>query len=179
MKPSRWAGWATDASGVAVVEFALIAPFLMLVGFAGYTIDEYCLVSRKVSLAAQTVARLASKYDTIESADMQTILYASELVVAPYPASPLLVRVSEVMTDPTGALSTVVWSKGLNSTSYLTGSLYDLPPDLRVAGGSLIVSEITYAYTPQISYVIAGPFQATERFFDLPRNGGAVRYTGG
>lgn len=170
--------FSQDTHGVAILEFALIFPILLLLSFGGYATTEYILASRKAALACRTVADLASKYATISGSDMADILNASVLVIAPLPSAPLTVRLSEVSADSTGTLFTVVWSKGLKTGPYAVGSTYAVPADLHSPNAVFIVSEITYAFTPKINYGIAGPFTATARSLVPPRGVDTVRYTG-
>ena len=91
--------FSKDTHGVAILEFALILPILLLLSFGGYATTEYILASRKAALACRTVADLASKYASIGGSDMADILNASVLVIAPLPSAPLTVRLSEVSAE--------------------------------------------------------------------------------
>ncbi len=57
----------------------------------------------------------------MSSTDMQTVINASSQIMAPFDASPLQIRLSEITTDATGLLPKVTWSVGQNTTPYKQG----------------------------------------------------------
>jgi Flp pilus assembly protein TadG len=166
---SRLRDLAHCGDGAAAVEFAALLPFMLAVYLGGVEIGDGVAINRKVTITARDVADLASQYTAIYNADMTTILGAASTIIAPYPSSPLTVTVSEISTDNTGK-STVTWSQSSPTGSALTPTnSFTLPGTLAVNGTSLILGQVTYAYTPTLGYVITGTMNLSSQIFMSPR----------
>src|SRR6202048_226029 len=144
-----------DRRGVSAVEFATVLPF-MLIAYLG-SVEGGNGINAKVRVAqtTRTVADLATQYFTIKNADMTGILSASSAVMAPYSTSPLVITLSEVTTDASGN-ATVTWSDSLNGTARPVGQTVTLPTAIRTPSVSFIWAEVTYAYRPNLGYVMTG-----------------------
>jgi Flp pilus assembly protein TadG len=129
----------------------------------------------KSTLAARTVADLTSQYISIDAPTMTGILGAASRVVAPFPASKLVVIVSEVTTDAKGN-GTITWSAALNATPHPVGTAVKLPAQLQNPNVSMILGEVTFPYTPPISYAISGTFNIYQNAYFFPRKTSCVTY---
>jgi Flp pilus assembly protein TadG len=87
--------FADDREAVAAIEFALVLPFMLALYIGGVELGDGLAVQFKSTLAARTVADLASQYVSIDNATMSNILGAASSVVTPYSASGMVVAVSE------------------------------------------------------------------------------------
>ena len=125
-------------------------------------------IDRKVTLTTRTVADLASQVSSINNADMTNLLGASAAVIVPYDTSKLQVTVSRVDVDANGTAK-IVWSDTLGGTARAVGSSVTLPTALNVANTSLIWSEVAYAYTPTIGYVVTGTLNLSDQLYMRPR----------
>ena len=97
-------------------------------------------------------------------------------MLTPYSATPLTVTVSEVSTDNSGA-ATVTWSQSLNGTARAVGQSITLPTSLVGQKNiSLILGEVSYAYTPQLGYTITGTVNLTDSYYLFPRNANSITY---
>ena len=50
-----------DKSGVAIIEFAMVAPFLLLLLLAGFDMGRYALATQRVEAVANSVAQMLSQ----------------------------------------------------------------------------------------------------------------------
>ena len=75
-----------DGRGVSAVEFALIAPLLVTIYFAGIEVTTAVAVDRKMTLVAHTVADLVAQSSSITNSEMTDILNAAAAVSSPGPA---------------------------------------------------------------------------------------------
>jgi Flp pilus assembly protein TadG len=157
-----------DRRGVSAVEFAMLLPLMVTLYLGGVEISQGISADRKVTLTSRSVADLASRVTSINNADMSNILSAASAVMAPYTSSNLKVTVTCVDIDSTGK-ATVKWSDTVNGTARATGSTVTLPTALNVASTSLIWSEVEYAYTPTIGYVITGTLTLKDQIYMRPR----------
>ena len=182
----------TAADGVAATEFAVIVPFLLVLLVGGAELEEGMAIYVKVSATAHSVADMVTQNTSLSTASMQNILTGATSIIAPYPVnnSQLLVTVSEVSSDANGNL-TLQWSQsyhgsslGAGRTSLGANGLYaalTLPASLNGTVGntndvnnqndqvSFIVSEVGYAYTPNLGYTISGTVNLADRYWLFPR----------
>ena len=162
-----------DRRGMAAVEFSVILPFMLIGYLGGVEVGDAIAIDLRVSLTARTVGDLASQYITIDNSTMSNILSASTAVMAPYSASPIVVTVSEVTTNSSGQ-GTITWSDSLNGTPRPVGQSVTLPTQIQTPNVSFIWAEVTYAYTPNLGYVMTGTLSLSDQTFMYPRLANSV-----
>jgi Flp pilus assembly protein TadG len=160
--------FARNRDGVSAVEFALLLPVMLTLYLGGVELGDGLAIQFRSTLAARTVADLASQYISIDNSAMSAILGAASTVVAPYSAASMVVTISEVTTNSQGK-ATVVWSDSLNGTARTVGSSVTLPTKLQTANITLIFGEVTYPYTPTMGYVLTGTINIYESMYFYPR----------
>jgi Flp pilus assembly protein TadG len=171
----------TDARGVAATEFAIISPFLLLLYVGGVELGNGLAMNVKVSATAHSVADMVSQNTQVTSTQMDSILAASTAIMAPYAvkngsASLMTITVSGVSTDSTGK-ATVQWSKSTSSSGaravgqQMTLSSFTAPDPKTPnnANISLILSEVSYDYTPNLGYTISGTVKLADSYYLFPR----------
>jgi Flp pilus assembly protein TadG len=163
-----------DRHGVAAIEFAIVLPFMLLLYIGGVEFGDGFSIDVKVTDTAHIVADLASQSTSINNAGMLTILGASAKIIAPYSASNLIVTLSEVSTDSSGK-ATVTWSDSFQGTPRTVGYPMTLPSSLAgQANISLILGEVSYAYTPNLGYAISGTVNLSDSYYLFPRNSTSI-----
>ena len=162
-----------DRRGIALTEFAMTFPVLLLLFLGGYQLSDGIACKRKVGIANRTIADLGTRSKGVTAADVDAILAAATQVLAPYSSAQAQVRLTQVYTDTSGA-TMVVWRRGRNTTEREVGSSVALPGALRTNGTYLLLSEITYAYDPRVRFGIVGPRTLTDSLYMSPRNSDAV-----
>jgi Flp pilus assembly protein TadG len=167
-----------DRDGVSALEFALIVPFMLTLYLGGAELGDGLAIQFKATLAARTVADLASQYITVDSSTMSDILGAASTVVTPYSSNNMVVTVSELTTTNSSGAATVTWSAS-NGTPRSAGSTLTLPAALQTlpSGTALIWGEVTYPYTPSMGYVITGTITMYENIYFYPRMTSSVSCT--
>ena len=160
--------FARDKRGVSAVEFALIAPLMIGLYLGCAEISDGVGADRKVSLAAATLANLASQVTTISSSDMTNILNASSAIAAPYAANKMKSVLSCLKIDSTGK-ATVAWSATLNGSVRAAGQVVTIPSALAVPSSQLLFAEVSYAYTPTVGYTITGTLNLSDQMYMAPR----------
>ena len=181
--------FSTDADAVAAVEFAIVAPFMLLLYIGGIELANGMAINVKVSATAHSVTDMVTQNTSLSTAQMQNILTGATAIIAPYPvtgssSSLLSVTVSEISSDANGNL-TLQWSQSYNGTSFGPGrtNLTNLtvPTSLNGTVGnannlnnqndqvSFIVGEVSYAYTPNLGYTISGTVNLHDTYWVFPR----------
>jgi Flp pilus assembly protein TadG len=168
-------GWMArltgDRRGVSAVEFALMAPMMIGLYLGCVEISDGVGADRKVSLTAGALANLTAQVTTISTADRDDILAAASSIVVPYNASLLAMKVSCLKIDANG-VAKVAWGFAKNTTARAAGSTYSFTSSnnaLDVHSSWLILSEVTYAYTPIVGYTITGTLTLSDQMFMSPR----------
>jgi Flp pilus assembly protein TadG len=186
--------FSTAADAVAALEFAIVVPFMLVLLVGGVELGDGMAINVKVSATAHSVADMVTQNTSLSTASMQNILTGASAIIAPYPvnSSQLTVTVSEVSSDSNGNL-TLQWSQSYNGTSFGPGrsgigssttppyAALSVPTSLNgTAGnvnnpnnqndqGSFIVSEVSYAYTPNLGYTISGTVNLADSYWLFPR----------
>jgi len=186
--------FSTDADAVAATEFAIVVPFMLVLLVGGVELGDGMAINVKVSATAHSVADMVTQNTSLSTASMQNILTGATAIIAPYPANSnqLVVTVSEVSSDASGTL-TLQWSQSYDGTSFGPGrsgigssttppyGALTVPTSLNGTVGnannannqndqvSFIVSEVTYAYTPNLGYTISGTVSLKDSYWLFPR----------
>ncbi len=180
--------WRRDDAGVAAIEFAFIAPimFFMLIGTV--ELSQAITVDRRVMVVASTTADLVAREDKIKQSQLVTYMQVIGVLLAPYEKEPLKVTIlavgAKAKANPTDPEPTdpkkVCWKFDFPTTapsSFIVNTAYDLPAGIVEAGGSVIVAEVAYTYTPMIfNYFIKGAFPLAEKFYLKPRVSNFIPY---
>jgi len=170
---NRFAG---DERGVSAVEFAMVLPLMLTLYLGSIEMSQGIAADRKVTLTARTVADLVSQTTSISNTEMNNSLSAATAVMAPYPTAHLTLTVTSVKIDADGK-ATVAWSDSLNGSARAKGSSVTLPAALNVPSTSLIWSEVQYAYTPTIGYILSGTVTLKDHIYMRPRLSDEVKRT--
>jgi Flp pilus assembly protein TadG len=160
--------FAKDCRGVSAVEFALLLPVMVALYLGSVEVGNGLSAQFKATLAARTVADLASQYSQINNSTMTGILGATIAVMAPFSATGMVVIVSEVSTDSKGK-ATITWSDALNGTAHTVGSSVTLPANVNAPNISIVWGEVTYPYNPEFGYVLTGTVNIYQSMYFYPR----------
>ncbi|MEO1405880.1 MAG: TadE/TadG family type IV pilus assembly protein [Pseudomonadota bacterium] len=161
-------GAAENTEGVSAVEFALVAPLMLLLFFGTAEVSLLLQSERSVTSATSTMGDIAARLDVITDDDMNDIFGSTEIVLQSLDAQEAAMRVSSLVADEDGNV-TVDWSDGRNMAPLSQGAtVADLPQDIVPPNGSVIMSELEYTYELD-GYFLDEARQLSERFFLRPR----------
>jgi hypothetical protein len=171
-----------NRDGVAAIEFAYIAPVLALMLLGTVEIGRAFDMNRHYNLVTSTVADLVAREQSVTQADLDGIMQAVQLIMQPYPISdannnPLLaLNVLQVTADPSNVSNTKVsWGYAYPAGGSVpaTCSSYSLQSGLVSAGGSIIVVNASYRYSPLLTGAVGNPMSNqtwTDQATNSPRN---------
>jgi Flp pilus assembly protein TadG len=161
--------------GLAAVEFALVAPVMIIMFYGTVELSSAIDCNSRVARVASTVADLVAQSTTVASSDTSNIFAAGGAILFPYPSGAAQIKVSSIVDDGAGHLS-IAWSDALN-TSPRTSVPANLPSGIIPSGGSVIYAEVQYTFTPAVSYVLGGSVSLTSNFYSKPRRSTSVKHT--
>ena len=170
-----------DARGVSAVEFALIAPFMILLYFGLAELAQGMMAQRRVSHAASAVGDLVGQIDgTLTDAEKNNIMAAGDNIVSPFPTAPLKLRITSITGNASGN-PRVDWSDGESGlAAYAHCAVVPGFPSglITAAGENVIMAEATYTYTSPVSKVLPNGLSFSEKFYLRPRKVAKVGRTG-
>jgi Flp pilus assembly protein TadG len=171
----------SDTRGAAAVEFAYLAPILVLMLLGTIEVGRAVNIDRHFSQATNTAGDLVAREEYLGTSDgsayanLESMMDSIEHIMHPYDTQDLKLGVFSVRADPDNPDDTrVEWSYSFNEESVpATCDLYSLPAGLVSAGGSVIVVTSTYIFKPLFADVvpgISGNMTWTDKSFHSPRN---------
>ncbi len=197
----RWSlgGFARSVAGVSALEFALVAPFLILL-LLGMSDFAPSFVARfKAAHANGSFGDLVAQSSALQTTDIVADYAAASDVMTPYASAGLDLRVTNVYSDGKGN-AYVYWSCGegtlpplaakskvkstptgvpVSSLIYLNSPLLPLPGILPQANGtntSYIMSESAYSYMAPAQFVLVGPQTMTSVVYLYPRQSAYIGF---
>jgi Flp pilus assembly protein TadG len=165
--------FAKDRRGVAAIEFALIAPVLVLLYCGVAELGQAFLADSKTGHVASAVGDLVAQTDTLTSANVDDIFAIGATVMAPFPTSTLQMRVTSVTADASGT-PRVDWSRGYGGYTVLTKTNPVAMPIAMAAGDSVIMTQSQYQYTSVIQYILPHALTYTAAYYLKPRRSSQV-----
>jgi Flp pilus assembly protein TadG len=202
--PAMIARLRRDIRGVSAIEFALIAPILILIYCGMAELSSGLTAARKASHAASAVGDLVSQQSSVSLSTMANFFLGGDDVMQPFPTSAtsgstttllLQQRITSAVLQsdlktvlvswsctPTGQSvltplavnATLVASSGTASSSNYT-SLSSL---LVNAGDSVIITEGRYTFSSPVNYMLPQSLVFTNTYFLKPRRGASVATPG-
>jgi Flp pilus assembly protein TadG len=174
---ARWLrAFRDDRDGVSAVEFALIAPIMILFYFGMAELCQGFMAQKRTEHVASTIADLVAQEETISTAGLTDIYTVAAKVLQPFPTTGLKQRLTSV-TRNTSGVAKVDWGSGSNWTPRSTGSTVTLPANLVANGESVIMAEVQYPYQSAFDYVMPQSMTFSKTYYLRPRQSTSVTKT--
>lgn len=166
-----------DRRGVAAVEFALIAPVLILLYLGLAEITMALMAERRAGHATAVIADLVAQDTLTSKTELTDTFSIAEQILSPFAASGMSARVTAIRADSNGSPK-VVWSHGKGLTALGKGAtVSDLPADLMEPFDTLIMSEMNYSFNSVVKYVLPNAMVFKEKYYLRPRKMDMVNCT--
>jgi len=170
-----------DRRGVSAIEFALIAPVLVLMycGFAETT--QAMMAQRRLSNITSQIGDLVAQGTQTGPSKMTDIFNIGNLIMAPYPTAPLKMCVYSVISDATGK-DTVAWVKtnpagvGMAGCPAANAVVTNIDVAVLPASQSVIVARASYDYTSPIQLVMPTTMTFKRSYYLRPRRTDSVAW---
>jgi len=170
--------------GVAALEFALIAPIMIMMFVGTLEVSAAVSVNRKVSRISSVVGDLVTQSTELIGADISNIMDVSSDIMKPYDNT-VQIRISGIQIA--GGNATVTWSCNRSWSSLAVGSTYAVPVNIKTDGTYLVAARVQTIYQPMVGWARYSAttgisFENTsvtmdEEIFLRPRLGAAVAVT--
>ncbi len=145
---------ARDRRGVAAVEFAFIAPLMILFYMGLAQLSSAIIASRHTNHSTSSLGDLAAQCSNINDSDLSNIFSAASDIMAPLPVSTTILnqRASSVMVTDSSGTTQVQWSSvpagQTTMTAYPVNTKVTLPANLVSAqNDSVVMAETIYKFT--------------------------------
>lgn len=143
-------------SGVAAVEFALLAPMMIVLLFGSVDLVDAFATNRRVEVATVSLADVISRDTEVDDQEMDGIWAALGILMFPDPSLTMDVRITSVRIDSASS-ARVVWSEARNGLAPLSaGASVALPAAMMNPGTSIIMTEARYDYEAPIGFLFIG-----------------------
>lgn len=176
--------FGADVRGIAAVEFAFIAPILLVMLVGAVEITRAVAIDRRLSVVTNMIADLVARETKLTGDDVEAIYDIAEQVMAPFDASELKLSIIPVMSAADNASNTLVYPSTANRPSYNGGALpakcqaYALTAGILQKNESVIVVESSYAFKPLFLGYVMHADDWTEKAIAKPRKALCVAFDG-
>jgi Flp pilus assembly protein TadG len=156
--------------GLSAIEFAFVAPIMIMFYFGMAELSQAFMVQRRVQHIASATADLVSQNRSVNDTKMTDVFKAGPLIMAPFATTgtKLQQRITSVTANASG-VAKVDWSVGSNMTALAANATVTVPANLIAAGESVVMSEVTYAYTPSTVKFVTSPMSFSQTYYLRPR----------
>jgi Flp pilus assembly protein TadG len=169
-----------NREGVAAVEFALLAPMLVMTYFGLAELTEGLMATRKVSTVASTIGDLTAQAASTSPSQIADIFTVGQTLMQPFPTTGqvLAMRVSSVTVDSKN-VPRVDWSSGQGMVALVKGAAVSLPlaaPNTPFigAGQSVIMAEAHYQFASPAARYLPQAADLHDTLYMSPRQGSTV-----
>ncbi len=152
--------------GIAAVEFALIAPIMIVLFFASVEVSNILIIDRKVTTVTSAVADLVAQDVELTDSEMEDIYAVATALLQPFPSDDFSVTVVSVIDN--GGTTEIDWTDTFNggAGSFTVG---DLPEGILTTNASVVVVDVRYVHSTLVGYFLTDEVELTDRFFARPR----------
>lgn len=170
-------GFLRDHRGVSAVEFALIAPLLILMYCGMAELSLAMMAQRRLSNIASAIGDLVAQNTQTGPNRITDIFHIGDTIMTPFTTATLKMCLASVSSDATGK-DTVVWSRasvsGMTNCPAQSAVLTDVPTGVLAPSQTVILARASYTYVPTIKLVFPGGVTFNRTYYLRPRRSDAV-----
>ncbi len=165
-----------DDRGISAVEFALLAPVMILLYFA---LSEFCqayMAQKRAGHVNAIVGDIVAQNEVITGTQIDETFEISNLIMRPFPTTGLKQRVTSVSRRSNGQ-TRVDWSRASGMSALAANTIVDVPTDLIANGQAIILTEVDYDYSSPVDYLMPAVTKFTFKSWLRPRRSETISYT--
>lgn len=159
-----------DRRGVSAVEFALIAPVLILFYFGMAELTEAMMAQRRLSHVASSIGDVVARDQKFTDARRNDVFSVGAVLMSPFPTSTLRMCLVSIVSDASGK-DVVAWSESSNGPANCPaqGAVVNIPVGVLPASQSVIMSSASYEYDSFFKFVLPQTLTFRRTFYLKPR----------
>lgn len=156
-----------DRQGTGAIEFAIIAPLLIVAYIGCFEISVGFNVARKVSRASSTVADVLTQMPSVDKASLDGMNTVAKSVMSPFEVSKYTLKMTGIkMTAP--GQGEVTWSYDqAGAAPYKAGSTVTMPSDISAVNTFIVRSELVVPH--EILLFAPGLSKSTVNTIDISK----------
>lgn len=163
----------SDRRGVSAVEFALIAPLMILLYLGTAEAALVLMMDRKVTNAASTIGDLVARTACIKNqSEIDGVFDAAEAVMSPYPTGPLEMRISviELKTPAPNKEYELLWEAMSDGDMPASSDDPNIPDDLLTTiETGVVMAQAEYEYQPPFGRIFSDGVVLKSKLYFSPR----------
>lgn len=159
------------------IEFAFIAPVLVLLILGTFELGRFVRASMRVSNAAADLADLVAQQTALTTTAMANFCTGSRMTLTPLPAAAFKAAVVSVTYISTGKRISDWQDTTCGAATAMTAQVTLATPLTPTIGDSTIIVTATYAYTLSFATVFAKNVTITRIAFSRPRSGSTITHS--
>ncbi|MEM6461551.1 MAG: TadE/TadG family type IV pilus assembly protein [Pseudomonadota bacterium] len=168
-----------DRNGVGAVEFAFVAPILVILYIGAVEMTLALSVDTKVSRAGNITLDLITQGTSTSRSELSAMSDVAESVIAPYEADDTELRYTAISVSSDGTKAVIDWSWGnVTQKPYTANTEVTIPASLMVADAFYIRGEIfkTHNFITSIPFSNsnATSLNLNETYYMRPRLGTSI-----
>jgi len=171
-----------EVKAVAAVEFAFLAPLMLLLYVGTIEISSAVSANRKLSRAASTLGDLLTQVECVSDATLADMVHIIDDIMYPYDNT-VSISIAGILVDDDDV--TVEWSRAFSTAPVAVGSPYVIPDKIKTDGNFLIAVRMNMSYYPAVGWFSSpkagvlekdnSAIHMDEEMFLRPRIGAEVR----
>ncbi|MGR4862714.1 TadE/TadG family type IV pilus assembly protein [Caulobacter sp. LARHSG274] len=171
-RPKRLSQFWRDRRGVSAVEFALLAPVLVLFYCGMAELTQAMMAQRRLNHLASSVGDVVARTPELTDARLDDVFHVGDTLMSPFSTTKLGICLASIVSDATGK-DTVDWSQ-----KYPAGAAVDCPAKGAVvsidagvlpASQSVVMSKASYGYVSPLKFVMPAEIVFNRTLYLRPR----------
>lgn len=140
---SLFSRFARDRQGMGAVEFAMIAPLLLMLYITAFEVTIGLSVAKRATRSAGAIADLTTQTDTLTTTTLTTMKDVAGALFAPYSTDDMTLQITGIDIGSSGA-ATVRWSWAQDGTApYKKNASVSVPSDIATANSFLVHARVS------------------------------------
>jgi Flp pilus assembly protein TadG len=150
----RFSRFARAKKGSAALEFAIIAPMMIMLLFGSVDLLDVLNANKRVQNVASSLADVVARDTEVSDAEIAGLWSAIDVLMFPSGGDAVNTRISSISIE-SASIARVVWSEGHGMDARQTGTTVDdLPAAMMNPGTSIILAESEFAYDSPLGFLI-------------------------
>jgi Flp pilus assembly protein TadG len=173
----RLRSFRRDQSGVSAIEFAFIAPVMILFYFGMTEYTQAVIAQRKAINTASAIGDLVAQANgSITATALDDIMDIKDVLMMPFPVSGTQLKICIVSIVNNGTANKVTWRRQQNDTTCpaVNATITSVPTELISTNESVIMSKISYTYASPVGQMIKTAPTFNKTYYLRPRRSSQI-----